>query len=114
MCHIVSAKYGFAEVEVPETLLLSLHSCRCHCFEGPIYDWEETSCAFKLSNQDVYTEEEVMAKINHFEVDFGALIVTKSTSRTGRVAEALGIEMIGVNVGYLSACESPFGGESKV
>ena len=36
--------------------------------------------------------------------------MTESTSRMWRVAENLEVGMVGVNLGMLSACESPFGG----
>lgn len=57
------------------------------------------------------TEEEVITRANDCEVGLGAFIVTENMSRTWRVAEALEVGMVGVNLGMLSACESPFGGK---
>jgi hypothetical protein len=47
---------------------------------------------------------------NDCEVGLGAFIVTESIPRSWRVTEALEVGMVGVNLGLLSACESPFGG----
>ncbi|KAH8689059.1 succinate-semialdehyde dehydrogenase [Talaromyces proteolyticus] len=56
------------------------------------------------------TEEEVLEKANDCDVGLGSFIMTESLSRSFRVAESLEVGMVGVNVGILSACESPFGG----
>lgn len=56
------------------------------------------------------TEEEVVEKANDCDVGLGSFIVTESISRMWRVAENLEVGMVGVNLGMLSACESPFGG----
>jgi len=56
------------------------------------------------------TEEEVIELANDCEVGLGSFIITTSTPRMWRVAEALEVGMVGVNLGLLSACESPFGG----
>lgn len=56
------------------------------------------------------TEDEVIELANDCEVGLGSFIVTESVSRQWRVAEALEVGMVGVNLGLLSACESPFGG----
>ncbi|CAI7642916.1 unnamed protein product [Penicillium pancosmium] len=56
------------------------------------------------------TEEEVIALANNSNVGLGSFIMTENMSRCIRVAEALEVGMVGVNVGMLSACESPFGG----
>lgn len=56
------------------------------------------------------TEEEVIATANDCEVGLGAFIMTESIARSWRVTEALEVGMVGVNLGLLSACESPFGG----
>ena len=56
------------------------------------------------------TEEEVLEKANDCDVGLGSFIMTESTSRMWRVAENLEVGMVGVNLGMLSACESPFGG----
>ena len=56
------------------------------------------------------TEEEVIDLANDCEVGLGSFIITESTPRMWRVAEALEVGMVGVNLGLLSACESPFGG----
>ncbi|KAL3451981.1 Aldehyde/histidinol dehydrogenase [Aspergillus insuetus] len=56
------------------------------------------------------TEEEVVAQANDCDVGLGSFIVTESMPRIWRVAEGLGVGMVGVNLGILSACESPFGG----
>ncbi|CAG8372921.1 unnamed protein product [Penicillium salamii] len=56
------------------------------------------------------TEEEVISLANKSDVGLGSFIMTENMSRCVRVAEALEVGMVGVNVGMLSACESPFGG----
>ncbi|ODM22017.1 hypothetical protein SI65_02861 [Aspergillus cristatus] len=56
------------------------------------------------------TEEEVIEKANDCDVGLGSFIITESISRMWRVAESLEVGMVGVNLGMLSACESPFGG----
>ncbi|KAL2853245.1 Aldehyde/histidinol dehydrogenase [Aspergillus pseudoustus] len=56
------------------------------------------------------TEEEVVALANDCDVGLGSFIVTESMPRIWRVAEGLEVGMVGVNLGVLSACESPFGG----
>lgn len=60
------------------------------------------------------TEEEVIEKANDCDVGLGSFIVTESISRMWRVAESLEVGMVGVNLGMLSACESPFGGEFSI
>lgn len=56
------------------------------------------------------TEEEAIDMANDCDVGLGAFIVTESIPRSWRVTEALEVGMVGVNLGLLSACESPFGG----
>lgn len=56
------------------------------------------------------TEDEGIQMANDCDVGLGAFIVTESISRSWRVTEALEVGMVGVNLGLLSACESPFGG----
>ncbi|KAE9369993.1 aldehyde dehydrogenase [Stipitochalara longipes BDJ] len=56
------------------------------------------------------TEEDAIRMANDCEVGLGAFIVTESIPRSWRVTEALEVGMVGVNLGLLSACESPFGG----
>ncbi|KAI9932979.1 hypothetical protein ASPWEDRAFT_47365 [Aspergillus wentii DTO 134E9] len=56
------------------------------------------------------TEEEVLEKANNCDVGLGSFIMTENVSRMWRVAESLEVGMVGVNLGLLSACESPFGG----
>jgi len=56
------------------------------------------------------TEEEVIEMANDCDVGLGSFIITESIARSWRVAEALEVGMVGVNLGLLSACESPFGG----
>lgn len=60
------------------------------------------------------TEEEVIEKANDCDVGLGSFIITESISRMWRVAENLEVGMVGVNLGMLSACESPFGGEFSI
>lgn len=57
-----------------------------------------------------HTEEEVIDLANDCEVGLGSFIITQSIARMWRVAEALEVGMVGVNLGLLSAAESPFGG----
>ena len=56
------------------------------------------------------TEEEVIERANDCDVGLGSYVLTESISRMWRVAESLEVGMVGVNLGVLSACESPFGG----
>ncbi|PLB53400.1 succinate-semialdehyde dehydrogenase [Aspergillus steynii IBT 23096] len=56
------------------------------------------------------TEEEVLEKANDCDVGLGSFVMTESTPRMWRVAESLEVGMVGINLGMLSACESPFGG----
>lgn len=62
-------------------------------------------CLYKFD-----TEEEAIDMANDCDVGLGAFIVTESIPRSWRVTEALEVGMVGVNLGLLSACESPFGG----
>ncbi|KXT08925.1 hypothetical protein AC579_9355 [Pseudocercospora musae] len=56
------------------------------------------------------TEEEVIALANDCDVGLGSFVMTENLARSWRVAEELEVGMVGVNLGLLSACESPFGG----
>lgn len=56
------------------------------------------------------TEEEVIELANDCDVGLGSFVITENMARSWRVAEALEVGMVGVNLGLLSACESPFGG----
>ncbi|KAH7153594.1 Aldehyde/histidinol dehydrogenase, partial [Dactylonectria macrodidyma] len=56
------------------------------------------------------TVDEVIEMANDCEVGLGSFVCTENTSRMFHVAEALEVGMVGINVGVLSACESPFGG----
>ena len=56
------------------------------------------------------TEDEAIEMANDCDVGLGSFIVTESIPRMWRVTEALEVGMVGVNLGLLSACESPFGG----
>lgn len=56
------------------------------------------------------TEDEVINMANESDVGLGSYVMTESIPRSWRVAEALDVGMVGVNLGLLSACESPFGG----
>ncbi|KAL4750489.1 hypothetical protein BDW72DRAFT_213365 [Aspergillus terricola var. indicus] len=56
------------------------------------------------------TEEEVLAKANDCDVGLGSFVITESMPRMWRVAENLDVGMVGINLGMLSAAESPFGG----
>lgn len=57
------------------------------------------------------TEEEVLEKTNAVDVGLGSFIITENMPRMWRVAEALEVGMVGVNIGLLSASENPFGGK---
>jgi succinate-semialdehyde dehydrogenase / glutarate-semialdehyde dehydrogenase len=56
------------------------------------------------------TEEEVLKLANSVDVGLGSFIMTENMPRMWRVAEALEVGMVGINIGMLSACENPFGG----
>jgi succinate-semialdehyde dehydrogenase/glutarate-semialdehyde dehydrogenase len=56
------------------------------------------------------TEEEVIAMANDSDVGLGSYIITNNMGRMWRVAEALEVGMVGVNVGVIAAGELPFGG----
>ncbi|KIX94802.1 uncharacterized protein Z520_09492 [Fonsecaea multimorphosa CBS 102226] len=56
------------------------------------------------------TEEDVIKMANDCDVGLGSFICTENIPRAFRVTEALEVGMVGVNLGLLSACESPFGG----
>ncbi|KAK5688679.1 hypothetical protein LTS10_000657 [Elasticomyces elasticus] len=56
------------------------------------------------------TEEEVIELANDCDVGLGSFVITENMARSWRVAEALEVGMVGINLGMLSACESPFGG----
>lgn len=58
------------------------------------------------------TEEEAVQLANDCDVGLGSFIMTENQARMWRVAEDLEVGMVGVNLGLLSACESPFGGKS--
>ncbi|KAK5165321.1 hypothetical protein LTR04_001394 [Oleoguttula sp. CCFEE 6159] len=55
-------------------------------------------------------EEEAIDLANDCDVGLGSFVITENMPRMWRVAEALEVGMVGVNLGLLSACESPFGG----
>lgn len=56
------------------------------------------------------TEQEVIQLANDCDVGLGSFIMTENIAKSWRVAEALQVGMVGINLGLLSACESPFGG----
>lgn len=56
------------------------------------------------------TEEEAIDLANDCDVGLGSFVCTSDIARMWRVGEALEVGMVGVNLGLLSACESPFGG----
>lgn len=56
------------------------------------------------------TEEQVLEWANDCDVGLGSFIQTENIARMWRVAEALEVGMVGVNLGLLSASESQFGG----
>lgn len=56
------------------------------------------------------TEEEVIDLANDCDVGLGSFVMTENMARSWRVAEALEVGMVGVNIGLLSAAENPFGG----
>ncbi|EXJ66363.1 succinate-semialdehyde dehydrogenase (NADP+) [Cladophialophora psammophila CBS 110553] len=56
------------------------------------------------------TEDDVIRMANDCNVGLGSFICTENIPRAFRVTEALEVGMVGVNLGLLSACESPFGG----
>lgn len=51
------------------------------------------------------TEEEVIDLANDCDVGLGSFVITQSMPRMWRVAEALEVGMVGINVGVLSASE---------
>ncbi|KAF4881981.1 Glutarate-semialdehyde dehydrogenase DavD [Colletotrichum fructicola] len=55
-------------------------------------------------------ESEAITLANSSNVGVGSFVITESISRSWRIAEALDTGMVSINVGSLSACESPFGG----
>ena len=79
---------------------------------GALCSQEETFAPV-VALQRFKTEEEAVKIANDCDVGLGSYIMTQSMSRTIRVAESLEVGMVGVNQGILSACESPFGGESR-
>ncbi|KAK7416421.1 succinate semialdehyde dehydrogenase NADP+ linked [Neonectria punicea] len=56
------------------------------------------------------TEEEAIAIANDTEVGLGGYFFSKDVNRCWRVAEALEVGMVGVNIGVLSDPAAPFGG----
>lgn len=73
-------------------------------------NWGEETFAPVVALYKFDTEEEVIDLANDCDVGLGSYVQTESMSRMFRVAEALEVGMVGVNVGVLSAAESPFGG----
>lgn len=57
------------------------------------------------------TEEEALEQANDCNVGLGSFVITENVARQWRMAEGLEVGMVGINLGMLSACESPFGGE---
>ncbi|KAH0836038.1 Glutarate-semialdehyde dehydrogenase DavD [Fonsecaea pedrosoi] len=72
--------------------------------------WKEETFAPVLGVFKFETEEEGIALANDCDVGLGSFICTSSIARSWRVAEALQVGMVGVNLGLLSAAENPFGG----
>ncbi|RMZ88450.1 hypothetical protein DV736_g4325, partial [Chaetothyriales sp. CBS 134916] len=76
---------------------------------GTITDREETFAPV-VALQRFRTEEEALEMANNCDVGLGSYIMTENTARMWRVAESLEVGMVAVNLGAMSACESPFGG----
>jgi succinate-semialdehyde dehydrogenase/glutarate-semialdehyde dehydrogenase len=55
-------------------------------------------------------EGRVVEACNAATVGLAAYIFTRDTSRAWRVGEALGVGMVGINTGLISAAQAPFGG----
>ena len=73
-------------------------------------NWHEETFAPVVALYKFDTEEEVIDLANDCDVGLGSYVMTESMARMFRVCEALEVGMVGVNVGLLSASESPFGG----
>ena len=56
------------------------------------------------------TEDEVVDLANGTELGLAGYFFTKQLGRAMRVAKALQCGMVGVNVGFMTAVEAPFGG----
>ncbi|KAI0880723.1 succinate-semialdehyde dehydrogenase [Annulohypoxylon maeteangense] len=71
--------------------------------------WEETfgpvAAFFKFDS-----EEEAITLANDSDVGLAGYFFTKDASRCWRMAEALGVGMVGVNIGAISDPAAPFGG----
>lgn len=73
-------------------------------------NWGEETFAPVVALYKFETEEDVIELANDCDVGLGSYVLTENIGRMFRVAEALEVGMVGVNVGLLSAAESPFGG----
>jgi len=73
-------------------------------------NWIEETFAPVVTLYKFDTEEEVIELANDCNVGLGSYVITENIGRMFRVGEALEVGMVGVNVGLLSAAESPFGG----
>lgn len=56
------------------------------------------------------SEAQALSLANSSDVGLGSFVITQDIARSWRVAEALDVGMVGVNLGLLSAAESQFGG----
>ena len=79
---------------------------------GTIIEQEETFAPV-VALQRFQTEEKALEIANNCDVGLGSYIMTENTARMWRVAESLEVGMVAVNLGVMSACESPFGGEHQ-
>ncbi|RMZ83858.1 hypothetical protein DV737_g1510, partial [Chaetothyriales sp. CBS 132003] len=79
---------------------------------GTIMDHEETFAPV-VALQRFRTEEEALEMANNCNVGLGSYIMTENIARMWRVAESLEVGMVAVNLGTMSACESPFGGQAS-
>lgn len=73
-------------------------------------NWAEETFAPVVALYKFETEEEVIDLANDCDVGLGSYVITENMARIYRVCEALEVGMVGINLGVLSAAESPFGG----
>jgi len=70
----------------------------------------EETFAPVMGSHKFETKQEVVDLANDCDVGLGSFVMTENMARSWRVAEALEVGMVSINIGLLSAAETPFGG----
>ncbi|CAH8485956.1 unnamed protein product [Schistosoma rodhaini] len=86
----------------PATVLSNCHT-KMACMEEEVFGPVASVCRFK-------TEEEVIELANATPYGLGGYIYTENINQAWRIADELQVGMVGLNTGFVSTIELPFGG----